>query len=106
HLFQGPEALARRLKARVREETGLAVSVGLGPNKLLAKIACGMGKPDGLYKITETDAPSLLAQMPIRRLWGIGPKAEERLLALGIETLGALRDAPVETVRKVFGRHA
>lgn len=106
HLFEGPEALARRLKARVREETDLAVSVGLGPNKLLAKIACGLGKPDGLYQITEEEATALLAKMPIRKLWGIGPKAEERLLALGIETLGALRDAPVETVRKVFGRHA
>ncbi len=106
HLFQGPEALAKRLKERVRQETGLAVSVGLGPNKLLAKIACGLGKPDGLYQITEEQASGLLAQMPIRKLWGIGPKAEERLLALGIETLGALRDAPVETIRKVFGRHA
>lgn len=106
HLFQGPEALAKRLKARVRQETGLAVSVGLGPNKLLAKIACGLGKPDGLYQITEEKASALLAPMPIRRLWGIGPKAEERLLALGIETLGALRDAPVETIREVFGRQA
>lgn len=105
-LFESPRHLAIRLKARVAEVTGLTVSVGLAPSKLLAKIACGLGKPDGLYEITGASASSVLEGLPIRKLWGVGPKAEERLQNLGIKTFGDLRGAPSETVQLVFGRHA
>lgn len=106
NLFGTPTDLAQRLKRRVFEETGLTVSVGLAPSKLLAKIACGLGKPNGLFEITSARAASVLETMPIRKLWGVGPKAEERLIAQGIKTCGELGGAPLEKVRLVFGQHA
>jgi DNA polymerase-4 len=84
----------------VREETELCVSVGMAPSKLVAKIACTLGKPDGLRMVEAASVRSFLAPLPVRRLWGVGPVTAAGLERLGIRTIGdlaALSDAQVET---------
>ncbi|MFY2859024.1 DNA polymerase IV, partial [Mycobacterium sp. THU-M104] len=78
------------LRRRVREETGLTASVGAGSGKQIAKIASGLAKPDGIRVVRRDEERSLLAGLPVRRLWGIGPVAGEKLHRLGIETIGQL----------------
>lgn len=83
------EAFCARLRARVRDETGLIASVGAGSGKQVAKIASGLAKPDGIRVISRDSERSLLDGLPVRRLWGIGPVAEDKLHRLGIDTIGA-----------------
>jgi DNA polymerase IV len=95
------EAFCEGLRRRVREETGLVASVGAGSGKQVAKIASGLAKPDGVRVVRRADEESLLAGLPVRRLWGIGPVAEEKLNRLGIDTIGqlaALTDAEVANI--------
>ena len=82
--------VARALKAAVAAETGLTCSVGVGPNRLLAKIASDMDKPDGLTVLAMDDVPDRVWPLPVRVLWGVGPKTAARLAPLGIETVGDL----------------
>ena len=105
-LFGGPLALARRLKARVREVTGLVVSVGVAPSKLVAKIACTLGKPDGLLLVPPGAVRWMLDPLPVRRLWGVGPVLGERLERLGIRTLRQLADYDVEQLGRSIGDRA
>ncbi|WP_167102356.1 DNA polymerase IV [Mycobacterium sp. DL592] len=84
------EQFCTRLRQRVREETGLVASVGAGSGKQVAKIASELAKPDGLRVIRRDEERILLDGLPVRRLWGIGPVAEEKLHRLGIETVGQL----------------
>jgi len=102
-LYSEPLMLAQQLKRRVYDVTQLVVSVGVGPNKLIAKIACTLGKPDGLRMVTEQGAAALLEPLPVRRLWGIGPVAQTELERHGILTIGDLRRAPAEVLRETFG---
>lgn len=83
------EAFCEELRAQVRAVTGLVASVGAGSGKQLAKIASGLAKPDGIRVVGRGEEQRLLAGLPVRRLWGIGPVAEEKLHRLGIETIGA-----------------
>lgn len=99
-----PEDVARDIKKRIREETGLTASVGIGPNKLIAKIASDMNKPDGLTVIREADVRRALFPLPPSKLWGVGKKTEERLKAMGIQTIGDLSETPVEALMEVFGK--
>ena len=101
-----PEAMAREIKRRIRLRTGLTASVGVAPNKLLAKLASEMDKPDGLRVIRAEEARSLLDPMPVGRLFGIGRKTAARLEERGIRTLGQLRTAPEALLRGLFGRDA
>ncbi len=89
-----PIEMAREIKARIRARTGLTASVGVAHNKLLAKLASEMHKPDGLTVISPGDVTATLDPMPVRRLFGIGPKTAEKLEEQGIFTLGQLRRAP------------
>ena len=89
-LFGGVEALARELKRRVLEATRLCVSVGAAPSKLVAKIACNLGKPDGLRVIAQSDVRAALDPLAIGDLWGVGPVLERKLRAIGVHTLGEL----------------
>jgi len=98
----GP-AIARRLKRRVREETGLTVSVGVAPNKLLAKLASDLEKPDGLTVVPERDTAAWLAPLPVERLWGVGRRTAPRLRALGIATFGDLQRADPDRLRRALG---
>ncbi|WP_205878422.1 DNA polymerase IV [Mycobacterium camsae] len=95
------EKFCELLRRRVRDETGLIASVGAGSGKQIAKIASGLAKPDGVRVVRRPDERSLLDALPVRRLWGIGPVAEEKLHRLGIETIGqlaALSDAEVSNI--------
>ena len=104
--YDGPEALARYLKEEVKRTTGLTVSIGMGSNKTVAKIASDMGKPDGLVVVLPGQEASFLEPLPVRVLWGIGPKAEAILAASGIHTVGHLAHGdPVELMR-LFGSRA
>jgi len=90
------ETFCENLRRRVRDETGLVASVGAGSGKQIAKIASGLAKPDGVRVVQRAEEQQLLSGLPVRRLWGIGPVAEEKLHRLGIETIGqlaALNDA-------------
>jgi len=91
------------LRAAVRESTGLVASVGVGTGKQLAKIASGMAKPDGIRVIAPGEQQGLLAGLPVRKLWGIGPVAESRLRALGIETVGAFAALPEVEAVSILG---
>ncbi|KUI02130.1 DNA polymerase IV [Mycobacterium sp. IS-3022] len=83
------EDFCRILRSRVLEQTGLVASVGAGSGKQLAKIASGLAKPDGMRVVDRDEERPLLDGLPVRRLWGIGPVAGEKLHRLGIETIGA-----------------
>lgn len=87
---EGVETFCQDLRRRVRDETGLIASVGAGSGKQIAKIASGLAKPDGVRVIRRAEEQQLLSGLPVRRLWGIGPVAEEKLHRLGIETIGQL----------------
>ena len=97
------EAVARRIKEGIRGKTGLTCSVGIAPNKLLAKIASDMQKPDGVTIIREGDIESRLWPLAVRKLYGVGPKTEASLTAMGIETIGQLAAMPLDTLVERFG---
>ncbi len=99
----GPYGLARQLKRRVKEETGLTVSIGVGSNKTVAKIASDREKPDGLVLVAPGEEASFLAPMPARSLWGVGPKAEEVLARMRIRTIGELARADLAALTTRFG---
>jgi DNA polymerase IV len=101
-----PLRVLRELVATVRECTGIDVSVGVGPSRLVAKICSDLGKPRGFVAMGREEAAGRFAGDPPSRLPGIGPKTAERLRALGIETIGALQRTPAEQLAARFGaRH-
>jgi DNA polymerase-4 len=97
------EAFSESLRRRVRDETGLVASVGAGSGKQIAKIASGLAKPDGVRVVRRAEEHTLLAVLPVRRLWGIGPVAEEKLNRLGIETIGQLAGLTDAEVANILG---
>ena len=98
--------VARRLKAVIREETGLTASAGVAPNKFLAKIASGWRKPDGLTVIAPERVESFLQKLPVDALWGVGPVTARRLRAAGIENLVDVRTAEDQVLREAVGSYA
>lgn len=105
-LFGGPLELGRCLKQRIWEETSLVVSVGLGPNKLVAKIACTLSKPDGLLMVASEQVEALLGPLSVRRLWGVGPVLGETLKRYGIHTVEHLRNYDPDWLEKLLGKRA
>jgi DNA polymerase-4 len=101
-----PLALGCRIKERIRAATGLTASVGLGPNKLVAKIASERGKPDGLVYIPESELRASLDPLPVTALWGIGPRTQEGLARAGLHTVKDLRLAPEAKLKALFGAQA
>jgi len=101
--FGGAVELARSLKARIRQELNLSCSVGIAPNKLLAKTASDLQKPDGLTVLDLEDLPTRFHPLPVEKLFGVGEKTAERLRSLGVVTIGDLARLPVWTLRQVFG---
>ncbi|HXS26863.1 MAG TPA: DNA polymerase IV [Steroidobacteraceae bacterium] len=98
--------IAARIKGRIRETTGLTASVGVASNKLVAKIASDLDKPDGLTVVSPDRVHEFLDGLSVRRLPGLGRKAGERVEALGIATVGELRRAPDARLVPIFGRYA
>jgi len=96
--------IAMRIKDAVRAATGLTCSVGVAPNKLLAKLSSDMNKPDGVTVITPGDVEARIWPLPARRINGIGPKAAARLSSMGIETIGDLAARDVAELVEHFGR--
>ena len=102
----GPgETVARRLKDEIRDETGLTASVGVATSKLVAKVASDMRKPDGLVVVAPGDEGAFLAPLPVRRLWGVGPKMEEQLAKLGVVTIGDLAALDPARLERRLGTH-
>jgi DNA polymerase-4 len=97
--------IAAEIKHRIRARTQLAASVGVAPNKLVAKIASDLRKPDGLVIVRPADVRAFLDPLPIRRLFGLGAKTAPKVEALGIHTLGDLRRANPAQLRPIFGRY-
>ena len=95
--------IARKLKQRVRDELCLTASVGVAPNKFLAKLASDLEKPDGLTIIRAEDVDRVLPPLPVTRIWGIGPKTAKRLEERCIRTIGDLRNATDETLSRLLG---
>jgi DNA polymerase-4 len=95
--------VAGRLKQRIRDELHLTGSVGLAPNKFLAKLASDMDKPDGLTVIGPGQIDTVLPPLGIRRLWGVGPKSAERLEAAGIRTFADVRNASEAQLKRLCG---
>ncbi|MGD9973236.1 MAG: DNA polymerase IV [Desulfatirhabdiaceae bacterium] len=102
-LFGTPERIVYLLKARIRESFGLKCSVGIAPNKLLAKLASDMQKPDGLTVIGPDDVSRIIDPLPIKDLCGIGSRMEQKLNLLGIRTMGELGRYPVDILKRRFG---
>lgn len=98
--------IARRIKGRIRELTGLSASVGVAPNKLVAKIASELEKPDGLTVVPHERIREVLDPLSVRRLPGLGRKTGARVEAVGIHTLGELRGAPDALLWPIFGRYS
>jgi nucleotidyltransferase/DNA polymerase involved in DNA repair len=101
----GPsEQIARSIKEEIRKTIGLNASVGLAPNKFLAKIASDLKKPDAFVVVAEKNIEAFLADLPISRLWGVGPKTEQRLHEMGFRTIRQIRDAGREKLVQRLGK--
>jgi DNA polymerase-4 len=97
------EVIAENIKTGIYRETGLTCSVGIAPNKLLAKMASDMQKPNGLTILTAADIEGKIWPLPSRKLYGVGPKTEEHLKQMGIDTIGKLAAVPLPVLAQRFG---
>ncbi len=105
-LFGPPRAIAARIQEQVYDEHGLTCTLGIGPNKLLAKLAANLNKPAGIGLLDDSDVHGRLRALPVRELYGVGPATEERLHALGLTTVGMVQDVPLPFLAAAFGRSA
>ncbi len=103
-LGDGP-TIGRGIKKRVRDEVGLVVSVGVATNKLCAKVASDLRKPDALVVVPPGEEAAFLAPLPIRRLWGVGPQAQKALADYGVVTIGDLAALDRSALVRRFGKH-
>jgi DNA polymerase-4 len=102
----GAERIARDVQDRIARELHLSASVGLAPNKFLAKLASDMRKPHGFVRITADEAEALLAPMPVRNIFGIGTQAARKLEQFGVVTIGQLARTETSVLQQVFGSNA
>jgi DNA polymerase IV (DinB-like DNA polymerase) len=101
--YNEAEILARQIKSEVYEKEGLTCSIGIGPNKLVAKIASDFHKPDGLTLVREDEIEKFLAPLPVRKLLWVGRKTEQKLKTLGIGTIGELANYDPTVLAETFG---
>jgi len=98
-----PVQIAERLRHRIRAEVGLPITIGVARTKFLAKVASGAGKPDGLLEVAPDAELEFLRPLPVRSLWGVGAKTEQRLVAAGITRVGQLADLGEERLSALLG---
>ncbi len=103
-MFGDEIGIAKEVKKRIRSQTSLTASVGVAPNKLVAKIASDLDKPDGICVVTQQNMRALLDPLPVRVIPGIGPETLTRLKRIGVETIADLRQAPDRNLEPVFGK--
>ena len=106
HIVGTPEDVAVRLRARVRAEVGLAISVGVARTKFLAKVASAVSKPDGLLVVEPDREQAFLLPLPVERLWGVGAVTAAKLHRYGIRTVGELAELEAATTERMLGRAA
>jgi DNA polymerase-4 len=97
--------IGQAIKDRIQTDVGLVVSVGVATNKLVAKVASDLRKPDALVVVEPGDEAAFLAPLPVSRLWGVGPRVRQALADYGVTTIGQLAAVPAATLRRRFGRH-
>jgi nucleotidyltransferase/DNA polymerase involved in DNA repair len=100
----GAKSLATKLKARIKDETGLTASVGVAPNMFIAKVASDLQKPDGLTICAAGQEKAFLAPLPIKKLWGVGPKTEAHLQKMGFSTIGQLAQCSQKMLAERLGK--
>jgi DNA polymerase-4 len=105
-LLGEPVAVAKRLQQRIRTDLRLTASIGLAPNKFLAKLASDLNKPDGLTVIAREDVDRILPPLPVTKLWGVGKATAERMRTYGIATVGDLRKKSEAWLGEFFGSEA
>jgi DNA polymerase IV len=103
--FGDGRTMAQRIKDRVLDEVGLVVSVGVASNKLCAKVASDLRKPDALVVVPDGGEAAFLAPLPVSRLWGVGPQSRQALSDYGVTTIGQLAAMSDATLRRRFGQH-
>lgn len=103
HLFGPPQAIATKVRRRVRDELGLPISIGVARTKHLAKIASQVAKPDGLVVVDPATELAFLHDLPVGLMWGVGPVAEARLREMGVTTIGELADTPGRALERLLG---
>ncbi len=106
HLFGSPEEIARTVRARVRAELGLPLSIGVARTKHLAKIASQVAKPDGLLVVDPAAELEFLHDLPVTLMWGVGPATEARLARIGVTTIGQLAASDPQSVERLLGHAA
>ncbi len=104
-LFGPPEETARRIKERVKAQTGLTVSIGLAPTKYLAKLASDMKKPDGFYMIQKGSEEEFMLNLPLKKVWGIGDKTYEALRSAGLKTTRDIHEKTLEALTFMYGQN-
>ncbi|NQS89621.1 DNA polymerase IV [Patescibacteria group bacterium] len=102
--FDSAIAKARKIKKEIKEKIDLTCSVGVAPNKFLAKLASEMQKPNGLLAIRESEVENILKDLSVSRIWGVGKVSEEKLNDMGIQTIGDLRKIPRGRLKNMFGK--
>ncbi len=101
---RNPTEIASSIKKQIRRETGLTASVGIAPNKMLAKIASDWNKPNGIFELESKDIPRFMDELPVSKIWGIGKVTEEKLLAKGLRTCGDLQSYSSLELSHLFGK--
>ena len=104
HLFGSPVQIARKVRARVRAELGLPISIGVARTKHLAKIASQVAKPDGLVLVDPETELQFLHDLPVELMWGVGPATKAKLADSGIETIGELAHSSPQALQRLLGR--
>ena len=105
-IFGDALTIAKRIKAAIHAQTGLTASVGVAPNKFLAKLGSDLNKPDGLTVITAENAIATLAPLPVAKIWGVGTVTAKRLNVLGLQTIGDIQRLPLDELRQHLGNLA
>ena len=103
HLFGSPAEIAKKVRARVRAELGLPISIGVARTKHLAKIASQVAKPDGLVVVDPETEREFLHDLPVALMWGVGPATEARLARIGVTTIGQLAESSPHAVQRLLG---